>query len=124
MAGWLELGLLVFSTLGGPFTLGIPPGEMDPQLHNLVPEQCLIFHEWAPTTKAQADSENRLEQLIAEPDVQLAMAHLGGELKRLVSGFPARDKSPGAAPFSQLLLHGAETLHDHPGAVYAWKSPR
>ncbi|MFP6751586.1 MAG: hypothetical protein VB855_07920 [Pirellulaceae bacterium] len=122
MAGWMELGLLVFSTLGGPFTLGIPPGEMDPQLHNLAPQQCLFFHEWAAATEARADSENRLEQLIAEPDVQLAMARLGGELKRLVSGFPSRDKSPGAAPFSQLLLHGAETLQGHPGAVYAWKS--
>ncbi|MEE2686299.1 MAG: hypothetical protein VYB09_08310 [Planctomycetota bacterium] len=124
MAGWMELGLLVFSTLGGPFTLGIPPGEMDPQLHNLVPEQCLVFHQWAPATEARAESDNRLEQLIAEPDVQLVVARLGGELKRLVSEFPSRDKSPGAIPFSQLLLHGAETLHDHPGAFYAWRSPQ
>jgi hypothetical protein len=122
MAGFVELGLLVFSTLGGSFALGIPPGEMDPQLRNLAPQQCLAFHEWAGATEARVDSENRLEQLIAEPDVQRAMTRLGGELTRLVSGFASRDRSPGAAPFSQLLIQGAETLHGHPGALYVWRS--
>jgi hypothetical protein len=115
-----SLGLLIFTTLGGAFTLGIPPGEMDLQLQQIAPRQCLLFHQWAGASEADPESQNRLEQLIAEPDMQRALVRLSGELEKMVSGFASRDKSPGVAPFVQLLVEGSKILYGHSGAAYVW----
>ena len=120
MASVGSLGLLIFTTLGGAFTLGIPPGEMDLQLQQIAPRQCLLYHQWAGAEEADPESQNRLEQLIAEPDMQRALVRLSGELERMVSGFASRDKSPGVVPFAQLLVEGSRILHGHSGAAYLW----
>ncbi len=120
MASVGSLGLLIFTTLGGALGLGIPPGEMDLQLQQIAPRQCLLFHQWAGASEADPESPNRLEQLIAEPDMQRALVRLSGELERMVSGFASRDKSPGVAPFVQLLVEGSRISHGHSGAAYVW----
>src|SRR5947208_15667579 len=65
-------GLLLL-LFGGAFSglpLGIPPGEFDPVMARVAPQECLFYVGWSGTAEPSAKSANRTEQLVADPGVQ------------------------------------------------------
>ena len=65
-------GLLLL-LFGGAFSglpLGIPPGEFDPVMARVAPQECLFYVGWSGTAEPSAKSANRTEQLLADPEVQ------------------------------------------------------
>ena len=124
MVGLVELGMIALSAFGGTCAVSVPPGDTDSQLHDIAPQQCFIYHSWTAAADARRDSDNRLEQLLAEPDVQRAIGLVVGEVRRLVTEFSTRDKTPGSIPFTQLLLQGSEIIYRNPGAIYLWTASK
>jgi len=69
--GLFEFVILFVTSFGGVgVPLGMPPGEMDPLMEKVAPEDCLVYLEWAGMVKADPKSENHYEQLLAEAEIQ------------------------------------------------------
>ena len=110
MVGFLEL--LVFLTLGvgSGIPLGIPPGPQDPFLFAMAPDQCLYYTTWAGMAEPDATSENSVDQLMAEPEVQLFLAEAEKQLRKWMAQANAPNNAAvQMAPdlFKQLLRHPA-----------------
>src|SRR6185295_20416176 len=75
---------LLFLLFGGAFSglpLAIPPGEFDPVMARVAPQECLFRVGWSGTAEPSAKSPNRTEQLLADPDVRRFVDELSRRLK-------------------------------------------
>mgnify|MGYP006982498040 FL=1 len=73
MSFGMLIGALMLITTGGglgSLPLAMPPGELDPVMSRVAPDNCLLYLSWAGTAEASADSDNRTEQLLADPEVR------------------------------------------------------
>ncbi len=79
-------GLLLL-LFGGAFSglpLAIPPGEFDPVMARVAPQECLFYVGWSGTAEPSVKSPNRTEQLLADPDVRRFVDELSRRLKDAV----------------------------------------
>ncbi|HTQ40377.1 MAG TPA: DUF1559 domain-containing protein [Pirellulales bacterium] len=80
LPGWM----LTFLFLAGApvsLPLSLPPLQEDPLLAKVAPEQCLWYVSLAGVDKADPASKNKVEQLLAEDDVQHFIHELGAQLQ-------------------------------------------
>lgn len=75
------LGVLLFLSSGQILVAQSP----DPLLWNLAPERCLMYSAWDGGGEANANSTNKTEQLMAEPEVQAFF----GQIKQRLTQLPA-----------------------------------
>ena len=54
------LVMLLFGGIGIP--LGVPPGQEDPLLARVAPEECLYYTTWAGVAKPDPNSSNQIER--------------------------------------------------------------
>src|SRR5439155_2914842 len=59
-----------------------PPGKL--ALERLATEDCLVFVAWNGWTEPDPKSQNRVDQLLAEPSLRDFVRQLGDELKNVV----------------------------------------
>jgi hypothetical protein len=73
--------LLLFGGAFSGLPLGIPPGEFDPVMARVAPQECLFYVGWSGTAEPSAKSPNRTEQLLADPEVRRFVEELSRRLK-------------------------------------------
>jgi hypothetical protein len=61
--------------------LGIPPGPEDLAIAGVAPEKCLFYVNWAGTAAPDPKSRNEMEQLLAEPEVQVLLNSVGNWIR-------------------------------------------
>ena len=84
-ASELLILIVIFFSGGFGLPLGIPPAPEDELLARVAPEQCLFYTTWAGTAKADPQSPNQTEQLIAEAEIQQLIATLDQQLGAALS---------------------------------------
>ena len=82
MFGFGEFFIVWFSFFGGiGAPMGIVPGEEDPYLSQIAPEECLLYSSWSGTVVADPE-KNVTEKWIAQKEMQTFWKKLFGELDR------------------------------------------
>ena len=113
------MGALMLITSGGGLgrlPLAMPPGELDPVMSRVAPDNCLLYLSWAGTADASADSDNRTEQLLADPEVRRLLEGLEQRLTAaLEEGAGQGDRGQVIAKNLPLLL---KTLATRPAAFF------
>lgn len=111
--------LMVFASGGGlgSLPLAMPPGEPDPVMSHVAPEDCLVYLSWSGTDKASADSENRTEQLLADPEVRHLIEGLEERLLQAIDdGAGQTERGRAIAETLPVLL---KTIATRPTAFFA-----
>lgn len=100
----------------GSLPLSMPPAAPDPVMAQVAPEDCLLYLSWSGTAEASADSENRTEQLLADPEVR---HFVEGLEQRLIA---ALDDGAGQSARGQAIAESVpvllETLVVQPAAFF------
>lgn len=78
MIGVSEFFTLLLILGGGGLGLPVatPPLPPDPVVERAAPDDCLAFFGWSGTAKADPQSGNATERLVAEPEVQAFLQHV------------------------------------------------
>lgn len=111
------LGLLLSGgLLGGGLPLGIPPAEHDVIIDHVAPENCLAYVAWNGTAAPSAESSNRTEQLLAEPELVRLTSQLVNAFKTAFrrSGGPSNDIQHTASEVLSLV----QIVATSPTAIY------
>ena len=108
--------LLLFS--GSPLNLplSLPPLPADPVISNVAPEQCVWYMRLAGVDKANPGSKNKVEQLLAEEDVQLFTRQLIIKFNAAIAKSLAND--PAHKTLGEEGPKLVETLLTRPMCVY------
>jgi len=116
------MGLFVLLGLagGGGLPLGLPPGPEDPAVANAAPEECLFYLSWAGTAKPDPKSENQLEQLLAEPEVQHLVAEVERRIREGLKKAAARE-GPQATAMVDEIADLVKKALTSPAAIYLGK---
>jgi hypothetical protein len=116
-------GLFVLAPL--LFCSSLPPKPEDPALARVAPQECMLYCSWAGTTAADANSKNRAERFLAEPEIVRVRAEAVSHLKRLVQSaikdlpVPDAQANQKIQEFvSQDLPVWGELLTTEPGALF------
>lgn len=111
--------LLVISMVGAGtgLPLGLPPAEQDPVLAKIAPEECLAYVSWAGSATPDGSSENHLEQLLAEPEVQLFLTEAEKLLVKAIQK-AAAEEGEEATMFAKLGVTWGKKLLYNPAAFY------
>ena len=112
---WM-LVLLLFS--GSPLSLplSLPPLPEDPAIQRMAPEQCLWYLSLAGVDKANPKSNNKVEQLLAEEDVQLFVREVTKQINAAFANAAPNDPLRKALGEEGPKL--VETLLSRPMCVY------
>ena len=70
---------MFFSGFGMP--MGIVPGEEDPYLSQIAPEDCVLYSSWSGTAPADP-AKNVTEKWIAQEEIQTFWKKLFAEIER------------------------------------------
>ena len=113
ISGLLMLMTMSLGGLGLP--VGLPPGEEDPQMAKIAPEECALYLSWSPMATPDAKSKNQTEQLLAEKEIQTFIKQIETAIVTAIE----RNAGPGpegmlAAEVPTLL----KTLLTHSTAIY------
>lgn len=103
---------------GLPF--GMPPAGENPVLAKVAPEKCVAFLSWAGSAAPDAQSDNRTERLLAEPEVQQFVDGLEKLLTELFLKEASRE-GPAAEKIATLAKTWSRTLLSRPAAAYLGK---
>jgi len=114
--GEVMMILLFGGGIGVP--LGIPPGDEDPLMAKVAPEECLYYTSWAGMAEPDPDSKNQVEQLLAEPEVKHAIAELEKRLTKSLTQLAEEEGQPEAAAVMKHAPKLIKTLISRPAAVY------
>lgn len=111
--------LLIVSMVGAGtgLPLGLPPASEDPVLAKIAPEECLVYISWAGSATPDPANENQLEQLLAEPEVQLFLTEAEKLLVKAIQK-AASEEGPEAEMFSKLGVKWGKKLLYNPSAFY------
>ena len=114
-AHWLVM-LMLFS--GSPLNLplSLPPLPADPLISNVAPEQCVWYMSLAGVDQANPGSKNKVEQLLAEEDVQQFTKQLITKFNAAIAKDLAVD--PARKTLGEEGPKLAETLLTKPMCVY------
>lgn len=110
----LLLALFSGSPLNVP--LSLPPLPPDPVLASVAPEQCVWYMSLAGVDKANASSKNKVEQLLAEDDVQNLVRKLKTEFKAALAA--GRENDPIGKILTEEGPKLVETLLTRPMCIY------
>lgn len=114
MAGFLEMVVLALMFPGGMVT-SLPPLPEDKTLLSAAPEECLFYLSWYGMDTPRADSRNRTERLLAEPEVQQLAA---GVWKGILQAVRAEGDDPESALWADEVLPLIKTALTRPTALY------
>jgi len=126
-SSWHILILLLSLSGGVGLPLGLPPGPEDATVANAAPEECLFYLSWAGAAKPDPQSENQLEQLIAEPEIQQFCAEVERRIHEGLRAAVTRENPEAAAEDPEGvamvddLVGLAKTALTSPGAIYLGK---
>jgi len=111
--------LLVVSLVGAGtgLPLGLPPADEDPVMAKIAPEECLVYVSWAGSAAPDAASENHLEQLLAEPEIQLFLTEAEKLLVKAIEK-AASEEGEEAEMFAKLGVKWGKKLLYNPSAFY------
>ncbi len=112
--------LLTAAAIGGGLPLGLPPGDEDPVMANIAPEECLAYVSWSGSAAPSADSENEFEQLLAEPEIQLVIKEVHRRITEAINEMGEGD--PEGARMAKLGLAWSDRILSRPGAVFVSKA--
>jgi prepilin-type processing-associated H-X9-DG protein len=99
---------------GAGLPLGVPPLPEDPLLARVAPEECLFYASFAGTAAPDAKSANQTEQLLAEPEVQRALA----EIERAIVAKIGRTAPPDQAAMSRDAVRWGKKLLTRPVTAF------
>jgi hypothetical protein len=111
--------------------LGVPPLPEDPMMAKIAPQECLFYLSSAGVAEADAKSSNRVEQLLAEPEVKRMTAEIENAVKAALEKAMSRPSGgiPGvtadeAAMLGKLFLASPKAIYLADLQVQPGKSPR
>ena len=110
------LAMLFGGGLGVP--LGVPPQKEDALLAKVAPDDCLFYTSWAGMAKADLNSNNQTEQLLAEPEVQKAITALAQTVRQSLRQGAAGGGDARAQLIAAVAPQLLETLITHPAAIF------
>jgi hypothetical protein len=116
--GVVELVILLGLGGGMGLPLGIPPGEPDPTLARVAPDECLFYVTWAGATEPDPNSANHTERLLAEPEVREFEAKLASALIQTLAQAAAKQGGPEAERLAKDAAQLAKIILTHPVAAY------
>ena len=112
---WVTI-LFCFLGIGAP--MGIVPGEEDPVLMRMAPEEVLMYASWAGTQAADPDG-NATEKWIAQKDMQRFWSDMGTKLQRLATAaIENSDDDPALGQLYALSLKLPKLLCRQPCGFY------
>ncbi len=112
--------VLLIATGGTGVPLGIPPGEEDPLLAKVAPEECTFYLSWAGIADPDPNSGNHTEQLLAEREVQRFIKNLDQAITAgLISEARGNESRKVVAETAPVLVKAMLT---HPGALFVGKA--
>ena len=114
--------LVVFTTAvsGLGFPLGLPPAPEEPAMAAVAPPDCLAYVALAGSGTPDANSPNRTEQLLAEPEVRKFLAAIGPIIKTAVHSAAEKKQAGSGEAAAELLDLGMELL-SRPAAAFLSK---
>ena len=102
--------------------LGMPPGEEDPLVAAVAPDECVFYTSWAGMAEPDPDSGNRVEQMIAEPEIQFFFTELQRQIKRSIVAAAKQEDPDGDSSEIEKLVEDAsgwiKTVLTHPAAIF------
>ena len=114
MAEVFAVWALFFGGIGAP--MGIVPGEEDPYLSQIAPEECLLYSSWSGTVAADPE-KNVTEKWIAQWEIQTFWKKLFGELDRFAEKKVKNDEGAGFYEARPILLRLSEISFTQPCAM-------
>lgn len=114
MTGWLIVSGL---TAGVGLPIGIPPGQQDPMLARVAPQETLFYANWAGMAEPNPQSTNATERLLADPRVRQALAQLRQQVRTQLEQ-SARQCEPQLLPVVGDAMGWGEVLMSRPGAAF------
>ena len=116
----MVMGVLMVLASGGglgSLPLSMPPADPDPVMSHVAPDDCLVYLSWSGTADASADSENRTELLLADPEVRRLIEGLEERmLKALDDGAGTSERGRAIAKSLPVVL---KALATRPTAFFA-----
>ncbi|NND96937.1 MAG: hypothetical protein HKN47_06370, partial [Pirellulaceae bacterium] len=109
-------GVALSSGFSMGLPLGIPPGPTNDRMLAVAPEDVAAYLSWSRVARADPQSSNRTEQLIANPEVRYLLDHLATSFRQLITGSTRGDK--GAEAIAEIGRKLVETLVTHETAIY------
>jgi len=114
--GPMEL-IVLLGLGGGGIPLGVPPAEEVPLMANVAPEECLFYITWAGMAEPDPDSPNRVEQLVAEPEVQFLVKEIIRQIENSLIQTAQREE-PEVVPLVKEVSGWVQTLLKSPTAAF------
>lgn len=112
---WLMVAILS-AALGAP--VGIPPGEEDPGLLAVAPEECFFFGCWVAPEKPDAQSTNKTEQLLADPEVSSCVKEVRRRVLAALRQGAIEEGDARSVELATVLPRLFEAVLSHGAAVY------
>jgi hypothetical protein len=108
--------MLMFAGSGG-VPLGVPPLPEDPMLAKIAPEECLLYFASAGMAKPDPRSTNHTEKLLAEPEIQRAVADLEKMIRKVLKE-SMKERRPEDRALADTAPTLVKVLLTRPLAVY------
>ena len=83
-AGVFQTLYLVFATAGVGIPVSMPPGEADPFLARIAPEECLYYTNWSGVGDAKVDSDNTVDQFYRDPEIKHFLERLPEGIQQII----------------------------------------
>ena len=107
--------LFMMTSLGIP--LSMPPGQEDPFLSQIAPERCIYYSRWAGIAQPEADSENQIDQLFREEEVQHFLKEFDDRTRRAVD-FMVRQGNGAEAVFPEVAATLGRLVLTQPTLIF------
>ena len=119
--GMVEWMLALMVTMGVGLPLGYPPGAEDPFLVQAAPDDALYYAMWVESQEPQASSTNRVEQLLAEPEVRQFVGNLFVELEAYARRSASENNSQQASALVDLGVSLVQKAFHGPAMMFVNK---
>ncbi len=113
MNTWAALAAMLFAGL----PLGLPPGEEDPMMARIAPDECILYLSWSGSKSPDAADANHVEQLLAEPEIQLLLTKVESLIVDSIMR-EAEENGPEATFASREGTKWSRKLLTRPGALF------
>lgn len=112
----LPFALLLLFGSGVGLPVCLPPGDPDPALDKMAPDECLLFTCWSGWQAADPSSGNATERLLAEPEIHQLLTQADQELRRWLLQMAESDRD--AAVAARIMPPVVKVLLTRPLAMY------
>jgi len=111
---WLSI---IICLLGFGTPMGIVPGEEDPLLMRMAPENTVLYTSWAGTQEADPEG-NPTEQWIAQKDMQRFWKDMGSRLQEIATKLVEQADNPVSGNLNALTVKLPKLLCRQPSGIY------